>query len=241
MRYYTFAIAIELTLIHCVSSSARADAPFFVALNHVPGGGSSTVPWDASANGSVVVGKSVLASGYQAFRWTNSGGMMGLSDLPGGGSFSEALGVSADGAVIVGQSDSAFGREAFRWQGGAMIGLGDLPGSNFSSLASDTSADGSMVVGHSNSNITPGGGEEAFRWENGLMTGLGSLGTGYSSRAAGVSADGSVIVGSSDSPQGLQAFRSFTYKTTEPSAQPTSQGLGDGRSTQAWRQPSQRS
>ena len=54
-----------------------------------------------SANGSVVVGISDSASGFEAFRWTKAGGMVGLGFLPGDVE-SDAFGVSADGSVIVG-------------------------------------------------------------------------------------------------------------------------------------------
>ena len=52
------------------------------------------------------MGYSDSASGNEAFRWTSSGGMVGLGDLPGGGFSSDAFGVSYDGSVVVGQSSS---------------------------------------------------------------------------------------------------------------------------------------
>jgi probable HAF family extracellular repeat protein len=87
-----------------------------------------------NADGTVVVGV-ISATGafgpFEAFRWTQAGGMAGLGFLPGGTS-SNARGVNADGTVVVGGS-SATGTgpnaEAFRWtQAGGMVGLGFLPG-----------------------------------------------------------------------------------------------------------------
>ena len=184
-----------------------------VSLGFLPGGEYPTTSefpistaFGVSGNGSVVVGRSTSASGIGAFRWTSSGGMVGLGDLPGGDFGGTAYDVSTDGSVIVGSSTSASGIEAFRWTSeDGMIGLGDLPGGDFYSLATGVSSDGMVVVGYSKSDS----GWEAFLWTGeGGMIGLGDLpGGGFESRARGVSADGSVIVGSSDSDSGFEAFR----------------------------------
>ena len=110
--------------------------------------------WGVSADGSVVVG---ITGDLQqpdanrieeAFRWTESTGMVGLGDLPGGESKSGAINVSSDGSVVVGSGISAQGAEAFRWTaGGGMVGLGDLPGGDYASTVTGVSADGSVVVG----------------------------------------------------------------------------------------------
>ena len=174
---------------------------------------SSTIPISraaaASADGAVVVGES--ASGddpssapIEAFRWMESGGMVGLGFLPGGGS-SQAHGVSADGAVVVGSGGlgGSFG-DAFRWtEAGGMASLGALTRS-----ADDASADGSVVVGRLER-------PEAFRWtQAGGIEHLGFLAHGPTnpaptSAATGVSADGSVVVGWSSTSSGFarQAFR----------------------------------
>src|SRR5262249_37302076 len=57
-----------------------------VGLGFLPGGVSvESEAYDASADGSVVVGRSSSASGlFEAFRWTAEGGMVGLGDFPGG-------------------------------------------------------------------------------------------------------------------------------------------------------------
>ena len=180
-----------------------------VGLGDLPGGGFSSLALGVSADGSVVVGQSVGASGFEAFRWTSGDGMVGLGDLPGGSARSYASGASADGSVVVGHSTGASGVEAFRWtSGGGMVGLGDLPGGGFRSLATGVSADGSVVVGRGVS-ATAG---EAFIWDpnhgmQSLQTVLeGQLGldlTGWTLDARSVSADGTTIVGIGINPLGF--------------------------------------
>jgi probable HAF family extracellular repeat protein len=159
-------------------------------LGHLPGGGAIGVALGVSGDGSVIVGASDSASGYEAFRWTAAGGMQGLGDLPGGGFSSGASGVSGDGSVIVGSSSSVSGDEAFRWtSAGGMVGLGFLPG-DLDSQAYGVSADGAIVVGTSSSLS----GVHRFRWTSADgMVGLGSLPGGFN--LMGFSADGSVVVG----------------------------------------------
>jgi probable HAF family extracellular repeat protein len=164
-----------------------------VGLDFLPGGSVIvSLAEAASADGSVVVGRSSSADGTQAFRWTESG-MVGLDFLPGGTySSSYAWGVSADGWVVVGESssaDTAFGREAFRWTADeGMVGLDFLPGgTNPNSNAYGVSADGSVVVGDSSS----ADGLQAFRW----TADEGMVGLGLLRSAQAVSADGSVVVG----------------------------------------------
>ena len=156
---YTFtSMALAVTLL-ALSSPVLAQASIqdlgdlrFIAYSK---------PSSISADGSVVVGWSFSASGQEAFRWTQGGGMVGLGDLPGGKYKSSASAVSADGLVVVGWSNSPSGREAFRWtREDGMVGLGDLPGGMFKSSATDVSADGSAVVGRS----SPTHGGEAFLW-----------------------------------------------------------------------------
>lgn len=160
-----------------------------------------------SADGSVVAGYSQIGDGYyEAFRWTESGGMVGIGDLPGGRFQSTAGDITADGSVIVGQSESTIHREAFRWmQAGGMVGLGDLPGGALDSCANGVSDDGSVVVGSGRS----GPGYEAFRWtQTSGIVGLGDLpGGSFWSVANAVSGDGSVVVGRGSSSSGAEAFR----------------------------------
>jgi probable HAF family extracellular repeat protein len=172
----------------------------FEGLGDLPGGALTSVAFDASADGSVIVGYGTTAVDDEAFRWTRATGMAGLGDLPGGGTQSAALGVSADGATIVGYGSSATaGRQAFRWTAATgMTELGFLPGAN-ESQARAVSADGSVVVGESSlpPTLPPRLHIEAFRWtQSEGMVGLGDLPGGpVLSIAYDVSADGSVIVG----------------------------------------------
>jgi probable HAF family extracellular repeat protein len=166
-----------------------------------------------SADGSVVVGVSAAAAGLEAFRWTETTGMVGLGTLGGKEYQSTAAGVSADGSIVVGASSSAksgSNNEAFLWtEETGMVGLGDLPGGDFSSGASGISADGSVIVGTSDSRVSNIG--EAFLWT--ASTGLVGLGvpdeTHPVAASAGdnISADGRVVVGSASTANGLEAFR----------------------------------
>jgi len=160
-----------------------------------------------SADGAIVVGGSLAPTGFEAFRWTQTSGMVGLGSLGGAAPLfrSAALGISANGDVIVGQSDSPAGLQAFRWtQASGMTGLGDLPGGTFQSSATAASANGTVIVGQG----TSVNGPEAFRWtQSSGMVGLGALpGGSFRSLARAVSADGSIVVGDSDTAIGPEAF-----------------------------------
>src|SRR5262245_24161422 len=80
-------------------------------LGFLPGGAYSEA-YGVSTDGSVIVG----SSGSRPFRWTSSGGMVGLGTLPGVAfSSGAAFDVTGDGSVVVGDSNSASGwLEAFR-------------------------------------------------------------------------------------------------------------------------------
>ena len=182
-----------------------------VGLGYLPGGSFSSAADGVSADGSVVVGYGNSGTGFQAFRWTQATGMVGLGYLPGGES-SGASAVSADGSVVVGHSrDFGFNtQEAFRWtQGTGMVGLGDLPGGDFSSRAYGVSGDGSVVVGLSGGSILAG---EAFIWNSSqgmrslqqvLTNDYGLNLTGWTLRIArAISADGLTVVGEGRNPSG---------------------------------------
>jgi probable HAF family extracellular repeat protein len=174
-------------------------------LGALPSGIGISNAFAASADGSVIVGVGYSEIGEEAFRWTASGGLVGLNFN------GAASGVSADGSVIVGAGSSVVGPwvlqvEAFRANSsGGKTGLGDLPGGTFHSVANAVSANGLVIVGSSDSSS----GLEAFRWTaGGGMIGLGWLSEDNpSSQAWDLSADGSVIVGSSSSATGVQAYR----------------------------------
>ncbi|MEZ6015008.1 MAG: hypothetical protein R3F49_07845 [Planctomycetota bacterium] len=154
-------------------------------------GGVACVPHAVSADGSVVVGGALDASGARRpFRWTAASGMQSLGVI--NGVDDTAYGVSANGDVVVGR----FGSTAFRWTTAG--GMEDIGGS----VAYGVSADGSVVVGAS--------GGRAFRWTavGGMQDlGIGTLSVG--SEAFAVSADGSVVVGRSTDAVG--AWRPFRW------------------------------
>jgi probable HAF family extracellular repeat protein len=207
-----------------------------VGLGDFPGGdpisGFDSFAFGVSGDGLVVVGEGISgATGREAFRWTASGGMVGIGDLPTGGFESSARSASFDGSVVVGIGRSELGAfEAFRWTaGGGMVGLGDLPGGHFWSEANDVSADGSVVVG--NSWTTSGtSGIRPFIWdaENGMqsldavLTSLGLNLTGWSLRSAtGISADGRTIVGTGINPAGnTEAYLAYLGAVPDPPAPP---------------------
>jgi uncharacterized membrane protein len=89
-----------------------------VGLGDLPGGGFFSEAYDVSADGTVVVGRSIQNDGLfpsRGFRWTAEHGMTAIPDLPGVGPASIAEGISGDGRVVMGaavQGDSAY---AFVW------------------------------------------------------------------------------------------------------------------------------
>ncbi len=173
-------------------------------LGFLPGGNASFA-YGVNADGSVAVGWSLDAIGYEhAFRWVSGTGMQDLGTLGGAESF--AYGVSAQGSVVAGESTDALGYyRAFRWTAAnGMQDLGNFPGGDEAD-AYAVNGDGSVVVGESNDGT---GLYRAFRWTTTSgMQDLGTLG-GSESFAQGVSADGTVVVGGSHNASGQNhAFR----------------------------------
>ena len=82
-----------------VSPALAGTGASFQGLGDLPGASFDSVAYAVSADGSTVVGRSISTPGFEAFRWTQAGGMVGLGDLPGASFNSEALGVSARGQV----------------------------------------------------------------------------------------------------------------------------------------------
>lgn len=171
-------------------------------------GGSDSVAYGVSADGSVVVGASVDGGGrYRAFRWTAQTGMVDLGALPPY-SGSAARGVSADGATVVGVvADNPFGyleecRAFIRTATGGMQYLPPL--SDWDSFASAVSADGSVVVGFA---APPETAMRAFRWS--AQTGIEWLSAPNSlwTAALDISADKRCVVGTGETPSGILAFR----------------------------------
>ena len=161
----------------------------------------ATVACAASADGSVIVGYGLAELGldYQAFRWTQDGGIVGIGDASS--TWSIAWGVSGMGDVVVGEARTGRGIQAFRWTTpDIMIALGSLTGSRGTSVARGVSSNGSVIAGYS---LNSDRNYEIFRWtaEKG-MVGLGTLGF-----ALAVSGDGTAIVGRAG-PNGFpEAFR----------------------------------
>lgn len=204
------ALAFNISSVHAdnalIVDGSLLDLDFLTSLP------TSSTASAISADGSVVAGTSATATGFEVFRWTSGGGMVGLGHLPNNIANSEALGISADGLVVVGYDSQTVApgiTEAFRWtSGGGMQGLGFLPNTGFLlSVANSANADGSVVVGGS----VGMSGFEAFRWTSaGGMVGLGFLPgvLAGGSEAKGISSDGSVVVGqSSNAFGGSEAFR----------------------------------
>ncbi len=82
-----------------------------------------------SDDGLVVGGISTSSNGNEAFRWTSSGGMVGLGDLPGGNFKSSIWRVSSNGDAMAGHGTTATGKQAVRWmQADGLKPLGDLAG-----------------------------------------------------------------------------------------------------------------
>jgi probable HAF family extracellular repeat protein len=141
-----------------------------VGLGDLPGGAFSSIAYNVSTDGSVVVGRSASASGSEAFRWTSGGGMVGLGDLAGGAFDSSASAISSDGLIVVGRATTALGQEAFIWDSvNGMRRLYDVLESDFGLGASLTgwtlnsataiSADGTTIVGYG---LNPFGNTEAW-------------------------------------------------------------------------------
>jgi probable HAF family extracellular repeat protein len=185
-----------------------ATGQVFRGLGALPGGVTSAA-LKVSRDGSTVVGYAGSGKGYEAFRWTEATGMVGLGDFAGGLSDgSVAFSVSANGSVVVGSgTPDSQPYLGFRWtQAAGMVSLGDSDSDpTTSSYPNDVSDDGGVVAftGGYAGNGAGGLIGQAFRWS--AATGLAPLGFlpgGDYTEANGVSADGSVIVGGGTTPGG---------------------------------------
>jgi probable HAF family extracellular repeat protein len=168
----------------------------------------NAVATSVSSNGAAVAGYLWDSSNaaYQAFRWTQAGGVVWITS--GSGRSSYARGISLDGTVVVGEirsSETQNRFQAFRrkFPGDIEI-LGTLEDGN-TSVAYAASGDGSVVVGRSENQ---NGYFRPFRWTP--QTGMVDLGTlgGNQGEARAVSGDGSVVVGWANDAFGVpRAFR----------------------------------
>ena len=168
----------------------------------------SSQAYDASADGSIVVGngwKGEWGGPYEIFRWTEEAGTVSYDISPDGYWDSRVFSTSADGTISVGRTDGSWSQAIYWTEDEGIVLLGDLPGGRFDSAAFAISADGKVIVGDGHTDS----GTEAFRWTlSDGMVGLGDLpGGSFASFAEGVSFDGSVIVGHSVSERGNEAFR----------------------------------
>lgn len=194
-----------------------------VDLGDFPGGLDSSVAWDCSADGSVVVGAGNYDGTFdnshgRGYRWTQATGMVDIGQLQPGDDDIEPWACSDDGNILVGGSGvGGGGQEAFRWtQATGMVGLGflgDTPGYSF---AWNISADGGVIVGGSATNSPY---FSAFRWTQ--SDGMVSLGTLVSdpptphSSARAVSGDGSIIGGIAFlEPTGNSTSQAFIWDQT---------------------------
>jgi probable HAF family extracellular repeat protein len=160
-----------------------------------------------STDGSVIVGRLSQGNWSQAFRWTQSGGVVGLGDLPGvpTDSFSSyASDASADGSVIVGTGNSAHRPNAFRWTSSTgMVSLGALLGPEFNSEAYAVTPDGNTVVGESANMAMRWTQKDGMRSITDLLASAGVDTSGWWLRSAtAVSDDGKIIVGWGVNPEG---------------------------------------
>jgi probable HAF family extracellular repeat protein len=169
------------------------------------------VGWDTSRDGSVVVGVADTPEGFEAYRWTETDGLLGLGHLYEQRA-SWARAVSADGTTIVGKAqalhDGRIVEVSMRWTGEeGMVELGDLFGP-YGSEAWGVSADGSVIVGTEGTRggTTPfiGDIEHGERDLVKVLTedyGL-DLGDWHLISAQDVSDDGLTIVGTGGNPNG---------------------------------------
>lgn len=199
------AIVGALTMVALSATPMRAAAtPFFMSLGSLDTIGTfNSSTSGVSADGAIVVGTSISPAGFEAFRWTQGGGMVGLGDLAGGNFLSVARGVSASGAAVVGFGSPTSDPQAFRWtQGGGMVALAEFRCCGVGSDALGITADGAVIVG-SGAFIAN---TAAFRWTQGGGV-VALTGGGFFSEATAVSAGGAVLVGTCSTNLGPEAFR----------------------------------
>ncbi len=202
------------------AAGAALAQPSFTPLGDLPGGQAYSDAWGVSADGSTVVGSSIISGNiifggtHAAFRWTEEAGIVDIYSLGGIGTICRAYAANADGTRVVGMADygvlSPTQIVAFIWTSGVgAVEIGDLPGGPSGSAraaARGVSADGAIVAGQGESDF----GAEPFRYTVASATflGLGDLPGGkFGGSAYGISADGLTIVGSSITDDGTQSFR----------------------------------
>lgn len=202
-----------------LAASTSLAQPYFSGVGDLPGGATLSEANAISADGSTVVGGSIVAGSgfsqaYAAFRWTQDGGIENIFDQSAGGASVRASAVSADGTLIVGTADYGFfgplGTQAFLFSGsvGPFL-LGDLPDGISTvprSYGKGISAHGEFIActGESASGV------EAFIFDtaSGNFIPVGDLAGGaFGSYAYGCSAGSFTLIGASYSSQNLEACR----------------------------------
>lgn len=171
---------------------------------NVLGGHQGAIANAASADGSVVVGLSIIGMGSMAVSWTgvNPTALDTINEYM----FSEATAVSANGGTIVGWgfSNNNFIEEAFLYQNGTLTNFGVTFGGPLNaSKAVGVSADGSVIVGtRANNFVNPGAMEGFIRTSGGLTsvdapTAIAAFGSNglTMTQLTGVSGDGAVVIG----------------------------------------------
>ena len=171
-------------------------------------GSRSNNPTDISADGAAIVGVSTSGSYSQAFRWTESDGMVGLGELAGGNQYSMAYAVSGDGAVVVGTSVSSRGYEGFRWtESDGMQPLSGESSADMLRVAQATNYTGDIIVGNKAAND---GGAMIWTAEAGVRSLKELLTVDYNldldgwelASAQDITPDGTTIVGYGLNPDG---------------------------------------
>jgi uncharacterized membrane protein len=172
------------------------------------------VSWD----GNVVVGTVVSSDQtpvVQAYRWTRSGGLVGLGfpNSPGGQPLSSAWAISGDGSTIAGYAtfDGAF--LGYRWR--AQSGFQKLAGGT-GSIPRAVNGDGNVIVGDIN--------QKAALWDAaGNATMLGALAAIPYDYGRGVTADGNLVVGQAQRDSGTRHAYRWTSVTGMVSMDPPDQ------------------
>lgn len=188
------------TIVGTTGAAAQDGGRWFTGVGQLPDGTLSAAQ-DISADGKVVCGWVETPSTSQVFRWTRTGGLVGLG-APKDYSRSISIGgISADGSTIVGiaVTPALNSDRGAVWSASAgWATTGKLAGDAFSE-AYDCTADGSAVFG-----ISCGPSfNRAFKWTR--QGGIKALFGGEPSSLTAVSASGAAIVARTQS-RGLGVY-----------------------------------
>lgn len=200
-RVLSLWLVVVATAATVAWGSTASGAPMFIGLGDLgadigdPLAGTSAAA-GVSGNGDVVVGYARNADAKnEAFRWTLSGGMVGLGEQPGA-SYSSywgfAYGASGDGTEIAGYAYPGVNQQiSFRWTSTDGLTALAVPSGTVGSVSFGISNDGMTIVGESYMS----GVQQPTKWVDGTPLLLGvniDQGTAHA-----VSGDGSIVVGDS--------------------------------------------